>query len=154
LISNSTALICLSKINKLDLLRKVYSIVNIPSAVKSEVLIEGKEGYISIHNAIKSGWIEVTDPKKNTNLGLGAGENQAINLALEKKDTIIIDDAFAIKAAKALNVPFVRTSGVIFTALNNEIINKIHTLTILNQLIDIGYYISTREYTTLISKLK
>lgn len=154
MISNSTALICLSKINKLDLLKSNYTTILIPSAVKKEVLLKGKEGYSSIYNAIKSGWIKVIDPKKSISLGIGAGENQAINLAREKKDSIILDDAFAIKAAKAFEIPVIRTTTVIFTAIRNKIITKTQALDTLNQLIENGYYISTRDYAVLISKLK
>ena len=154
MISNATALICLSKIDKLDILRKLYSVTIIPTAVKKEVLIEGKDGYLSIYNAVKDGWIKVADPKKKNKLGLGAGETDAINLAIERKDSIILDDAFAIKAAKALNIPVVRTTTVIFTALKNKIITKSQALGILNQLIENGYYISTRDYAVLMSKLK
>ena len=72
MISDATALICLSKIDELDLLKKLYSIVIIPPAVKEEALIEGKEGYLRIYKAIKSGWIKVVSPKKKIKLGLGA----------------------------------------------------------------------------------
>ena len=138
----------------MGLLKKVYSVIIIPSAVKKEVLLEGKEGYSSINNAIESGWIKVADPKKNFNLGLGAGENQAINLAKERRDSIILDDALAIKAAKAFNIPIVRTITVVFTALQKRIINKTQALNILNQLIENIYYISTKDYAVLNSRLK
>lgn len=154
MISNATALICLSKINKLDLLKKIYSLILIPSSVKAEVLIKGKEGYFPIHNAIKSGWIKVIEPKKVINIGLGSGENAAISLARERKDSILLDDAFAIKAAKAFDIPVLRTTTVIFIALKNKIIAKAQALKILNQLIESGYYISTRDYAVLISKLR
>jgi len=154
LISDATALICLSKINKLDLLKKLYSIITTPPAVKEEVLVEGKDGYLSIYRAIKSGWIKVVSPKKKTKLGLGAGENQAINLAIERKESIILDDAFAVKAARAFNLQVIRTTTVIFTALKKNIITKSEALEILNQLIEIGYYISTKEYAALMFKLK
>lgn len=154
MISNATALICLSKIGKLELLKKLYSIVIIPTAVKKEVLIEGKDGYLSIFNAIGDGWIKVADPKKRTNLGLGAGETDAINLAIERKEKVILDDAFAIKAAKAFNLSVIRTTTIIFIALKNKIITKSQALNALNSLIEIGYYISTKEYAALVSKLK
>lgn len=154
MISDATALICLGKINELGLLKKLYGVVAIPSAVKKEVLVKDKDGYSSIYNAIKSGWIKIADPKKITKLGLGAGEDAAISLAIERKDSIILDDAFAIKAAKALNIPIVRTTTVIFMALKNKIITKAQALKILNQLIESGYYISTRDYAVLISKLR
>ena len=154
MISNATALICLSKINKLNLLKDVYSVVLIPSAVKDEVLLEGKEGYSNIKEAIEKGWIKVVNPKKEINLGLGAGENQAIALAKEKKDSIILDDAIAIRAAKSFSIPVVRTTTVIFIALQKRIITKAEALTILNKLIENGYYISTKDYAVLMSRLK
>ena len=154
MISNATAIICLGKLNKIDLLKRVYSVVLIPSAVKKEVLHEGKEGYSSIKNAIDSGWIKVIDPKKNPDLGLGFGENQAINLAKERNESIILDDAVAIKAAKAFDIQVIRTTTAIFTALQKKIISKTKALEILNQLIENGYYISTKNYAVLISRLK
>ncbi|MBI2657050.1 hypothetical protein HYX03_04885 [Candidatus Woesearchaeota archaeon] len=144
----------MSKINKLELLKKVYSVVITPSAVQSEVLRKGKEGYSNIYDATKNGWIKVIDPKKSINLGLGAGESQAISLAIERKDSILLDDAFAIKAAKSFNISVARTTTVIFIALQNKIINKSQALSILNQLIENGYYISTKDYAILMSKLK
>ena len=153
MISDATALICLSKINNLDILKKVYSVVIIPPAVKNEVLLEEKEGYSSIKNAIESGWIKVIEPKESIALGLGAGENQAISLAKEKKDKIILDDALAIKAANAFGISIVRTTTVIFIALNKKIINKKQALSLLNRLIENGYYISTKDYAALVSKL-
>ena len=122
--------------------------------MKEEVLVKGKEGYSIIQNAINKGWIKVIEPKKSLNLGLGNGENQAISLAIERKDSIILDDAFAIKAAKALNVPVLRTTTVVFTALKKRIIKKAQALDIFNHLIESGYYISTKDYAVLISKLK
>ncbi|MBI2655090.1 hypothetical protein HYX06_01560 [Candidatus Woesearchaeota archaeon] len=154
MISNATAIICLGKLNKIDLLKRAYSVVLIPSAVKKEVLLEGKGGYSSINNAIESGWIKVSDPKRSLELGLGSGENQAISLAKERRDSIILDDALAIRAAKALNIPVVRTTTVVFIALQKGIINKTQALNILNQLIENGYYISTKDYAVLISRLK
>ena len=154
MIADSTVLICLGRIKMLELLKKLYKKIIIPPSVEKEVLIEVKEGYKIIHHAIKSGWIEVMRPNKTIGLGLGRGEEQAISLAVERKDSIILDDAYAIKAAKALNIPFVRTTTVIFTSLKKRILIKKQALSILNLLIENGYYISTKDYAILISKLK
>lgn len=154
LISNSTAIICLSKINKLDLLKKIFTFVVIPYSVKDEVLVKGKEGYHTINDAVNKGWIKVVNPKKRIDLGLGAGENDAINLAIERKAIIILDDAYAIKAAKAFNISFIRTTTIIFMAIKKKLVNKNEAISIINQLIEIGYYISPKEYYVILSKLK
>ena len=44
MISNSTPLILLSKINQLTILKKVFNKITIPEGVKDEVLIENKRG--------------------------------------------------------------------------------------------------------------
>ena len=154
MIADSTVLICLGRIEMLELLKKLYKKIIIPPSVEKEVLIEGKEGYKSIHHAIKNGWIEVMHPNKTIGLGLGKGEEQAISLAVERKDKLILDDAFAIKAAKALNANYLRTTTIIFTALKKRILIKKQALSIFNQLIENGYYIFTKDYSILISKLK
>lgn len=154
MIADSTVLICLSKIQRLELLKRLYKKITIPPSVEKEVLIDGKEGYKSIYDAIKNGWIKVTNPRKIISLGLGKGEEQAISLAVERKDSLILDDAFAIKATTALNINYIRTTTVIFTALKKKILTKKQALSCLNQLIENGYYISTKDYAILISKLK
>lgn len=154
MISNATAIICLSKINKLDLIKKLFSKVIIPSAVKEEILVEGKEGLENIKNAIEEGWIKILEPKRIIDLGLGKGENEAISLAQEKNETIMLDDACAIKAAKSLEVQYIRSTTVILLAYKKKIINKKETIEILNQLIENGYYISTKYYSMLLSKIK
>jgi len=154
LISNATPIICLSKINQLTLLKKLFKVVIIPSSVKKEILVEGKEGYSVILSALKEGWIKVVNPKSRVEHGIGAGENAAINLARERKDTIILDDAFAIKVAKAFNIPFIRTTTLLFMALSRRIISKDDAVRLLNKLVEIGYYISPREYSVLLTRLK
>lgn len=154
MISNATPIICLSRINQLRLLKLIFKSVIIPSSVRKEVLIEGKPGYSGIVNAIKEGWLKVAEPINKIDYGIGAGENAAINIARERKDTLILDDAFAIKAAKAFDVPIIRTTTVVFIALQKKVISRDEAISILNQLIENGYYISPKEYSVLLTKLK
>ena len=102
MICNATPIILLAKLNKLELLKKLFNKIIIPEAVKKEVVIHGKPGYEIISKAIDNEWIKIENPKNNLDLGIGKGENAAINLAKEKNDKLIIDDAFAIKIIKSL----------------------------------------------------
>ena len=153
MICNATPLILLAKINHLGLLKNLFSSVTIPHSVKEEVLIKHKPGYFVINEAIKTGWIKIANPKKDINLGLGKGENSAINLAKERKEKLIIDDAFAIKVAQALGIDTIRTTTVIFIAVDKKIINKKKAISIINNLIDNGYYISPAHYSSILTKL-
>ena len=153
MICNSTPIICLAKIGGLELLHRLFTFVTIPEAVKEELLIEGKAGQTVIADAIKAGWIRIANPQKNIELGLGKGENSAINLAKETGDKLIIDDALAIKAAKALNVEVTRTTTIIFMAVEKKIISKKQAISIVDKLIVGGYYISSRYITAILTRL-
>ena len=146
MICNSTPLIYLAKINQLELLKKLFHKITITQIVKEEVLIEGKPGYSIINNAIKEGWIKIFNPKKDISLGIDKGENSTINLAREKKDTLIIDDALGIKIAKSFNIDFIRTTSVIIMSLKKNIINKEQAISFINKIIDAGYYLSPNIY--------
>ena len=153
MICNATPLICLGKIGKLELLKKLFGSVNITNAVKEEVLIEEKEGFISIANAIREGWIKIIDSKKDSYLGLGKGENSSINLAKEKNDKLIIDDYLAIKVANEFNIETIRTTSLILMAFRKNFMTKKEVISIINKIIENGYYISPKHYAALLSKL-
>lgn len=154
MICNSTPLILLAKINKLEFLKKLFSTITIPEDVKQEVLIETKPGFTILNNAIKEGWIKLDNPKENQDLQLGKGENAAINLAREKRDSLIIDDALAIKVAQEFDIETLRTTTIIFKAINKRVINKEQGVELLNKLIENGYYISNEHYAKILTRLK
>lgn len=154
MISNSTPLIFLSKINKLNFLKQLFKTLIIPEDVKKEVLKENKPDSISIKRSIEEGWIKVKDPKDNKDLQLGTGENAAINLARENADSLIIDDALGIKVAQEFNIKTLRTTTIIFMAVNKKIIDKEQAIILVNKLIENGYYISNEYYAKILTKLK
>jgi len=153
MISNSSPIIFLAKINSLNTLKNLFNKIIIPTEVKEEVLIEGKIDSRIIFQAIEDGWIKIDSPKNNLDLKLGKGENAAINLAKEKNDYLIIDDAKGIKAANAFNIKTLRTTTVILMALKKKLLNKKEAVDLINKLIDAGYYISPQYYSILITKL-
>ena len=154
MISNSTPLIFLSKINKLNFLKELFKTVIIPGNVEKEVLKANKPDSISIKKAIEEGWIRVRDPKNNKDLQLGDGENAAINLAREDKDSLIMDDALGIKVAKGFGIKTLRTTTIIFLVVNKKIIGKEQAISLINKLIENSYYISNEYYAKILTKLK
>lgn len=154
MISNATPLIFLGKINRLDLLKKLFKQVIVPTEVKEEVLVDGKQGYLIIKTAFDNGILTVVTPKNYLQLGLGRGETAVLSLAKERKDATLLDDADAIKAAEALNVATARTTTLLFYALQRKMITKEEAITLLNRLIEEGYYIAPRYYILLLEKLR
>ncbi|MBI2144331.1 hypothetical protein HYU17_04250 [Candidatus Woesearchaeota archaeon] len=153
MIANSTPLICLAKIGQLRLLKALFGSVTITEAVKEEVLVEGKPGHSSISDAISEGWIKVVNPKQMVELWLGKGENSSLNLAKETNDKLLIDDAAAIRAAKAFGIDFSRTTTVIILAVEKRIITKKQAAGLIGQTVKAGYYISPRYLTEILARL-
>lgn len=152
MISNSSPIIFLSKINQLNLLKKLFRSVFITNEIKDEILVKDKPGNIEIKRAIKDGWIKIVRFKR-VNLGIKGAESSVINLARHRKDKLLIDDAIAIKVAKALGIKTIRTTTIIFMAFNKGIIRKKQALSLINRIIEVGYYISPRYYAAILEKL-
>jgi uncharacterized protein len=152
MISNATPLICLAKIKQLALLKKVVGTVFIPEAVRDEVLVKGKPGYEQLQKALK--WIKVVPVKQCLDIGLGKGEREAITLARERKEPILLDDGAAIRAAKAFDVEVLRTTSVLFLAVKKKIISKKEAKRYLQLLVENGYYIAPRFYVVLLDRLQ
>lgn len=153
MISNATCIICLSRLNKLELLEKVYGKILIPPAVKEEICFQEKTGFLQIESALSKKWLIVEKPKTVKNFGLHDGENETICLSLEKKQPVILDDKAAILIAKSLGIETERTTTTIFRAIAKKIITKIEGIETLNKLIENGYYIAPAEYSKLLTKL-
>lgn len=153
MISNSSPLIFLSKINQLYLLKKLFGHLLIPISVKDEIILENKPDSIIISEAIQGGWIKVVDVKEKIPLGIKGGESSAINLAIERKDRLIVDDALAIKIAKSFGVETMRTTTIIFMAVKKKFITKKQAISLIDMLIESGYYISPNYYSAILKGL-
>ncbi|MEO8230941.1 MAG: DUF3368 domain-containing protein [Ignavibacteriota bacterium] len=128
-IADSSCLIVLSKIKKLDILHTLFGDIFIPTAVYTEVVVNGKEkaGVEDVRNAK---WIKVENVKnklavKALQINLGAGESEAITLAIEKNaDLIILDDFRARQAAEEFSLNFVGTLAVLQKAISEGMIEN------------------------------
>jgi len=129
-IADSSCLIGLSKINKLDVLRQLFGRILIPPAVFHEVVIlgAGRPGAEAVKNAI---WIETHEVKNQLavrafRLTLGVGESEAIVLAAEyEADFIILDDWNARQVALALSLPVIGTIAVLTKATEKGLIEDL-----------------------------
>lgn len=150
-VTNSTPLIALSKINRLELLREVYGTIYIPEEVYTEVVVNGvgKPGATEIETA---DWIicqPVTDKGQvlilhNRTL-IDLGECGAIVLAQEiRAERIIIDDRVARQVAIEKGLPVIGTVGVLRVAKTQRIIPAVKP--ILDDLRSHGTRINDRLY--------
>jgi len=154
MICNSSPLICLSRINQLEILKKLFKNIIITEKVRDEILISEKPGYELLKKNIQEGWIKIMNPQTEINLNIDPGENSVINLAKEINHDLIIDDERAIKVARSLNIRVFRTTSIIIKTLNKKLINKEEAKLFLGEIIENGYYISPYYYSKLIQAIE
>ena len=119
-VSNSTPLIALSKIGKIELLHEYFGQIYIPKAVYEEVVVNGGFLY-GAEEVAKADWIIVEDVEnvlavELLSMYLDAGESEAIVLAKEKDCLLIIDDGDGRKAATNMDIDITGTVGVLLKA--------------------------------------
>ncbi len=121
-VSDTSSLIVLEKIDQLDLLNKMYSEITITPEIV-------KEYQDKLPN-----WINVTPVKdkkyqKFLETQIDPGEASALALATELKDPLLLlDDLKARKLAKRLNFKFTGALGVISKAKRNGLISEVKPL--------------------------
>lgn len=144
-IVNSTPLIALSNIGKINLLQQLYHEIYIPQAVYNEVTEKNDDAGRALEKSLS--WINVIKVKHPENYAMykakiHAGEVEVMILAQEepKADLLIIDDNAAKKTAKFLGLKVTGTMGVLLKAKQSGIINNVSSL--LEALKSNGFYIS------------
>lgn len=132
-VTNSTCLIGLERIGRLDILPQVFTPITIPPAVQTEV-------------GISTSWLTVKAPENLSTVQtlktqVDDGEAEAIALALEVKNVIIIlDDLSARRIAQQLQLKVMGTVGMLIQAKQKNIIPAIKP--ILESLAEANFRIS------------
>ncbi|MDJ1175914.1 DUF3368 domain-containing protein [Roseofilum capinflatum] len=132
-VTNSTCLIGLERIGRLDILPQVFTPITIPPAVQTEV-------------GISTSWLTVQAPENLSTVQtlktqVDDGEAEAIALALELKNVIIIlDDLSARRIAQQLQLKVMGTVGMLIQAKQKNIIPAIKP--ILESLAEANFRIS------------
>ena len=153
-VSNSSVIIALARICRLDLLKKLFGRILVPEAVWREIIVRGKPGSEKI---LRSNFIYV---KKVHNKRLALlleefvdeGEAEAITLALEVSTVLLlIDDYDARSLAKKLGLQVMGTLGVIALAKYKGLIPKAKP--IVDELVKSGFWISKKILEKLLKEL-
>lgn len=141
IISDTTLIISLIKINRLDLLEKLFVEVLIPNAVFKELttntLFTNEAEIVK-----KSSFLKVSSVQNQKSLqllqavsGLDDGESEAIILADELKSNILLmDERKGRKVAQKLGINITGTIGILIQAYNEGMISDVEVKSYLNQL--------------------
>ncbi len=158
-IVNSSPIITLGKVGKLELLHRLFDNVSITEQVYKEIL--SKPTYaetIAIKKAVEDDkWIKVYKSREVSKV-LGTGEASSLGLALKLKQSLIIDDKKAVFMANTLGIECHGTLYIVLLALKKRIIkNKKEAIDIVNMLVSNKLYLSSEalsEFYSLLDKIK
>lgn len=165
-VSDSTPLIYLAKIGRLNLLRGVFEKIYVPEAVFNEAVTQGKELNMSDAFIIEKAvgiWIikELVEPKVDaefrfldTNTKLGSGEKEALKLCKQLNAVYFIaDDREARSVSRILNIKPIGTCGILIQTFRQASITEGEALQILDDLVKVGFRISSAVYRRILDEL-
>lgn len=140
-IADTTPIITLMKLGRLDLLERLFGIVTVPNAVYEE-LVENSKYSVEAQIIVKCSFLkrcEVSDRQSIKILrevvGLDAGESEAIALAEETvADLLIIDERKGRRVAKQMELKITGTIGILLQAFDCQMISKTEILIYAEQL--------------------
>lgn len=150
IVSNTSPILNLALIGRLDLIQHLYERIQIPEAVYRE--LQGNETHYEpvLPDPIPT-WIRVCHASERSRVNrllqeLDAGEAEAIILALERNaELLLMDELRGRSVARRLGIPIVGTIGVLIEAKRKSLVSLISP--ILGELQETaGFWISDSLY--------
>jgi predicted nucleic acid-binding protein len=130
-VSNTTPIISLLKLNRLDLLKQLYKQVHIPVAVFNEIEAGKDKGFYK--DLSKISWIKIVEIQDKQAvkyfLDLDSGEAEAIVLATElNASLIILDEKLGRFHARHADLKVTGTIGILIKAKKAGYIHELRPL--------------------------
>ena len=160
-ISDTTPIISFLKINRLDLLERIFGLVQIPRCVFTELTenpkfqdeaeIVKKSDFIQVIEDIDDNYVSLL--RRST--GLDLGESEAIYLSDRgKADLLLMDEIRGREVAMRMGIKIMGTLGVLGLAYEDKLISKEEIKTAIDILRDAGRHISERLYKQLLDMIE
>lgn len=149
IVSDTTPISELAKVEYLDLLPQLFGKVVIPQSVFNELQIGQHPAAFIVQNLA---WLEVVTvdnqqlvEELQNSFNLHNGESEAITLAEEiGASQLLIDEKAARKVAKARKLPIIGTMGILLLAKRRGLLDSVKD--VLNEMQAKGTRISVRLY--------
>ena len=146
IVADTGPLIAFARIDRIDLLAKLFGAIIIPQAVADECLIEKhRPGAIVIQQAISEKVVQIYSNPPPTELAdltdiLDIGEAAAIKLAFINKCPLIIDKKLGRAVATKLQIKIIGSAGILLLAKQKKVIPLIKP--VLLKLKNESYYLA------------
>jgi predicted nucleic acid-binding protein len=148
IVSDTTSLIALDKLESLGLLGSIFDSVLLPFAVLSELEIGSSKIRERLETAGCFEFISLEDSEQLSSLRimLDLGEAEAITLAIDRKLPILIDERKGRSIAKQLNLTVTGFAGVLILAVKKKSLKPAKAQEMLDQAIINGFRLSDALY--------
>ncbi len=153
-VSNSTPIISLSSVGKIEILKELFGEIVVSQAVYDEIKAKKSFGY----EEIDSDFIGIQPVRGEIYIDLllnqlDLGEAETIILAKEiNADFVIIDENIGYRIAKNSNLNAIRTLSILLKAKERGVISEIRPL--LDEMIEKGRWYSKKVYEEFLRKAK
>lgn len=127
-VSDTTPLIGLASIGRLEILRSLFGEVYIPQAVFDETVTHGREESKAKDEVSQANWIHVAEVKDRLAVNvlldeMDLGEVETIVLASEMNaDWVLMDEKKGRRKLAQLNIPKIGTLGILLKARQLDLI--------------------------------
>ena len=151
IVSDSTTLIILLDLDKIDLLSNLFPKIIIPEAVYQEITFKNplkETSFIEVRQAKNSELLEALT------MMLDKGESEAIALAVELKLKLIIDEKKGRKIAMNQGIEIIGLLGVIYLNAIKGFLTITQAKTFLSNAIHHGYRINQDLVDNMLMQLK
>jgi len=150
IVSDSTTLIILSNLKRLDLLSNLFKEVIIPQSVYDEITV--KQPLVSAP-FIRIRKVEESELLITLLSLLDRGESEAIALAVEMEMPLIIDEKKGRKIARNLHVDIIGLLGILYLNIQKGFLTQTEAQTFLKDAVSHGYRISQQLIDEMFSTL-
>jgi hypothetical protein len=152
LVADSGPLISLARAGLFPLVQRVLGEIIVSDAVYCEIVVKGERqpGALEVRDA---DWIAVKSIRRKgkiKEMGLGAGEAEAILLAEEQKATLLIDDPVGRRVARERGLKYFGSLEILLRAKRQGYLTSIKEA--LDKLVATGFYISEELYREVLHK--
>lgn len=141
---NTSPLVVLTKVGRLGLLSTLYGDVVVPQAVVDEVLAKRELVTPELQRFVDHSRVRAAENRtllRTLTLDLGPGEAEAIALAAEMSDALLVmDDADGRRVARGLGLRVTGVLGVLVEAKCRGLLSEIKP--VLDALSDEGFWLS------------
>ncbi|HIO93253.1 MAG TPA: DUF3368 domain-containing protein [Leucothrix mucor] len=141
IISDSTTLIILFDLDKIELLSNLFTKIIIPQTVYQEISFKGS---VDLGDFIEIKQAKPCELLETLNMMLDKGESEAIALAVEMKLKLIIDEKKGRKIAMTQGLKVIGLLGIVYLNVLKGFLSKDQAKAFIDSAIEQGYRINQK----------